>query len=379
MNLIMGKAAAAWGWQALKGTVSYASSAISGHVGMGFLNSTVMTYAEKGKAYGPVGEMAGTIFGKVIAGQGIEATQAQVQMLDKGLTSMGLAVINAASSPSSEKNGVKSDTEKGGGSSLTSRALQVGKVAAVVAGGVAIAGGLVPAATVGLVSAAATALPKIAQSALSEPTLQENTDFVENIVVRAAKTVITESAATLVGNYVRYDQVLKAYDFRCEQGKWLGENIFGSYTPEYVKNVTSKVGKFAGTIDAGRYAMSAETIKKANGAAETAEQLVKAGFGAVNVITTSNLQSSSSTWDTARKTLWVAGAVLSAAALVVVAPEIAPFVAGTATLSATSEVITWAKSQGRSTKSEQKEVLSQGKAASETKSSEDIEDFVILD
>lgn len=373
MNVIMGKAAVALGWQALRGTVSYASAAISGHAGMKIVNATVSNFADRGKAYGPIGEFAGNIFGKVVAGQGITATQAQAKWLNKGLSSVGLAIVNAAAPEPETTNG---ETQNSEGTSLASRAFQVGQVAAVVAGGAAIAGGLVPAATVGIVSAAATALPKIAQSAMSAPKPQEQqADFVENIVVRAAKTVVTESAATLVGNYVRCDQVLKAYDYHWKEWKLIGENVFGGYTPEWMKTATGRVGELAGAIDAGRYAMSDEVLKKACDTAETAEQVVKAGLGVVNVITAKTLQqSSSSTWDTARKTLWVAGAVLSAAALVVVAPEVAPFVAGTATLSATSDVITWAKSQGRVAKTE-----TQTKPASEVSNSEGVEDFVVVE
>ncbi|HEY4831459.1 MAG TPA: hypothetical protein VIH61_02755 [Waddliaceae bacterium] len=373
MNVVLGKAAVSLGWEVLKVTAHYGSAVISGHAGMRIVNATVNSFADRGKLYGPAGKFVGNFFGKVVAGQGITATQSQVQMFNQGLGSVGIAIINAAAPAATEK----SDIENNQGTSLASRAFQVGKVAAVVAGGVAVAGGLVPAATVGLVSAAATALPKIAQSAMTTPKPQEQqADFVENIVVRAAKTVITESAATLVGNYVRCDQVLKAYDFRCQQGKFLGENIFGSYTPDCMKNVTAKVGELAGAIDAGRYAMSDETIKKACDTAETAEQMVKAGLGVVSVVTAKALeQPSSSNWDTARKTLWVAGAVLCGAALVVVAPEVAPFVAGTATLSAASDVITWAKSQGRTAKA----LPTQEKSVSEVANSEGVEDFVVVE
>lgn len=346
---------AALGWQAARAGVNYVADAAGGALGMKVLNGTVNSFEN-------VGGTAGRILGTAVAGQGLLEIKAQSDNISGTVKKLGGMVIDLAAGAA--KNGKTSETTatqtivsadgsieeiatpegEAGTSNFLSTAMDIGKVALPLMGAAAIATGFVPVAAVGLASAAATALPKIADSIMRTPVTGQDQDAVEEILVGGAKAFIKESAGLLVGNYVRANEVIKAYNGRIQQGADMG-NAIGQYLPSSVGNYFVKTGEFLGTVDAGRVAMSDAVVSKAIQSGDTAETLVKTGMGIVDTVVTRHTSQPSTTsgwWDTARKAAWIGGGIVAAISLVAVAPEVAPFVAATSAISVADRVVTWA-------------------------------------
>lgn len=348
IGALLGKGAALVATHVAKAGVDYASEAFAGHVGIKVLTNMVSEAAATGASVaGRLGEMAGNFFGRAIAGHSLPEVSSKVKWIGETLRSAGNAAIDALTAKDEEKP-APADAEAGAeakapeaNSKYLDAAVQVGKIAATIAGGVALASGIVPMAGVGLMYAAADAVPKIIKAALEVPS--DKVDLVDDVIVDVAKKFAVEGISQVIGNVVRFDTVKNAYDARVAEGVKTG-NWVGSYLPKCMQGVAEKVGRFAGTVDAGRFAMSDEVIKKANTAADTAEQFVKGGLGLADAVVTKGFNTEAPTlYDKARKVAVIAAGVAGGAALCALAPQAAPIIAGTALLSVSDKIVSWAK------------------------------------
>ena len=348
----VGRAAAAIGWEAAKQTVTYASAAVSGYTGMKVMTTTVDAFSEGGRKFaGSVGEVVGRVIGKAVAGEGLESTSKQVSAFGDGMRTVGLTLIDLASKGSTsetkteEKVGTANEVKKAE-TDYVGNAIKVAKVAGVVLGGVAIATGLVPAAGIGLVAAASHALPRIAEAIVSAPKKSDKpVESFEDIMVAGAKAVVKESAAVIIGNVVRYEFVKNIYDARCAEAVSIGQKV-GSYLPNFMQSTVAKTAEMVGKIDAGRLAFNEETIKGAQKAGESAEQVVKTGFDLADHVVSQQISSPAvSNWDYARKVAWIGAGVASGVAVCAIAPQIAPIIAMTSALSVADKVAAWAKNR----------------------------------
>lgn len=321
-----------------KSGIDYASKAVTGHIAIAVLDNTVESAASQGKnVAGSIGESAGRILGKAIAGQVLPCVVNEADSLRSAVTSLGIAAVEHAAV-------VKEAQEQPPSNSKNLIPLAF-KVAGVIAAGSAIAAFGVPAAAVGLVAATAQALPKIVQAATANPLpANKKIDFVEDVVVGASKAMAIEAAGLFVGNVVRYEQVKGAYNLRAAQGEQVGKAI-GHYLPQTVQNYLAKAGQWLGAFDAGRYALSPEVLASANAAGDTAEKMVKGSLKFTDAFVANKI-SEQGAGISASKVAWIAAGIAGACTLVAIAPEAAPVIAATAMLGVADKVIMWAKGSG---------------------------------
>jgi hypothetical protein len=359
----------ALGWQTARQTMNYGSNVAGGAIGVKVLKGTIDGFEKTGSSYfGTAGAIAGRILGKAVAGQALPEIKAQADNISNIGKKIGTFAIDYASGASNapgaanqSKEPQKAATQMVSAdgsveevanvvkvvqqpSKLLSLGKNIGKVAMPLLGAAVVATGVIPVAGIGLVGASAAAFPKIAESIMSAPKLENGQDSVEDILVGGAKAFIKESAGIIAGNYVKADQILKAYNLRVDQGRSMGQTI-GNWFPTPIGNCFVKAGEYLGTLDANRYAMSDEVVQNAMKAGEAAESITKTSIGIATAVVSQKLSqpSGSTWWDTARKAAWIGGGILTAATVVAVAPEVAPFIASTSLISVADKVVDWAK------------------------------------
>jgi len=335
--------------QAAKYAVSYAADAVSGHVGVTVLNQIVHDAAAIGAKAGIIGRKIGKLVGKAAAGHSLPTVASKVKAMAATITAAGHQAIDLFA-----KSEEKEDKRN---ANLLTAAMNVGKVGLALGGGVALASGIVPLAGAGLAFAAADAIPRVFKAAFETPTSTKVVSLVDDIMVPIAKNLAYEGLGAFVGNVTRYNQIKNTFDYRVSQGEKAGE-LVGQYLPNCMKDAAKKIGGAVMKIDAGRFAMTEQSIQRANDVADACESLVKGGVSLADaaIQSTGKGEASTSYFDTAKKVAVISAGVAGGVAMAALAPSLAPVVAGTALLGVADKIVYYVKGKLYDAKEEVAEV-----------------------
>ncbi len=329
MGIIAGALASAFE-KVAETVVNYAADAAAGHIGYKALTNIIDECADSGaELAGDIGRTAGKVVGKVLAGTTLPIIQEETNALSNSVRTISAVALDTA----------KKETK----SNWVNTAWKVTKFAASGLGIAIVAAGMFPAAPVALATAAIAAVPDVINAIRQEVKPEEKPHLVDDVMIPTVKQLLFTAAGAAVGNYVRAETVLTAFNDRIEQFTETGKAI-GSYLPDVVAPFVEKAAAFAGKIDAGRYAMSDNVIKGANSAADLAQNAVQAGLQVGDAVI-ADAKPSKNWKDVARRVFWLGTGALGIGALVAMAPQVAAVTGGVAAIGVAGDGIKWAKAK----------------------------------
>lgn len=347
----------------------YAGSAIAGAVGYGLMNNTVTNFTEVGsRIAGPIGGAAGNVLGRGAAGLSVNTAVGYARNISGAVDALAdagfalhqqsatpLAVIsNTAGSALAEKKVEALETPQPQVTLVQQPqttwkqvAWQAAKVAATVGVGVgAVAMGVGVLAP--LAVSAANAIPDVASALAEKAADPANVSLVGDVVAPFTTQMAIAGISTLAGGVATYNYIESAHDGRIAMGAKVGGVIDG-WMPNGVKGTFTSAGRIAGTIDAGRHAMSDPVVARAIQAGANTQTVVESGLNIANTIVqqqVSNTEAEASGWgETARKAAWVVGGAVAAGGFALIAPEAAAVAGGAALLSVAAPFARYAKAK----------------------------------
>lgn len=360
----MGYLAVAAACKCAEVAVNYSADAIGGAIGYTVRGNTIKNLTNMGQSMaGFPGKVIGGFLGSSAAGIGINHAAELSSAVSGGIREIGALGIEFAKGKhkpvaptqngneqttalvsSSEPKTSSADTTKPAHqdenkTDWSSFGFTIGKAALVIGAGVGAAafgvGVLAP-----LAVSAAGALPDVA-SALTDKALDPNTiDFSTQVAIPVVTQVAIGAFSALAGGYVTNKVIENTYNQRVVLGEKIGKTI-GSYMPDCISGFFTSAGRIAGTIDAGRVAMSPETVKKAINAGNTTQQVVETTLTVANAFAQKDEQTES--W---KKTAAVISIGIGAAGLLAVAaPEIAALTVGAAFINAAGSTTQYIKAK----------------------------------
>ena len=358
MTTIVAGVAAKLGWETAKAAVNYGAEAAGAHVAMGTLNNIKGGIENYGaQVAGPAGKAVGNIFGRAAAGLAIEAAQSEglhVANAIKTVSDQAFIVMTAQTTTTTPvqtggkviTDQTKAVEEQPQGPSLASKIYTTTKALATIGGGIAVATGLAPAVPIGLAVAAYSALPRIVEATLAKADPNKETvSLVNDVVIPVMTQAAIQSAGVVVEGVVRYDTVKGTYDAVVQNGENIGRGIVW-FMPQKIQDAAGTLGRWIGTVDAARTAMSSETIRQATEKGELARNFTVVGLETVDAtvkMATAKNNSENSAWRTAKNVTIITAGILGGAALVYVAPATATVVGGTAIIGVADRAIRWTK------------------------------------
>jgi len=347
-----------FGLKAAHTGVTYGAKAAAGHWGYDVLSSVVNKSIE---TFGNL--IGGKVIGPMLAGGAVDKVATSVNAVADALEVIGQTVIDCAAPEKkktisvekfekmisadgsevetanviSEAKVKKKSSEKVNWADAATKILKAGSIL-VGAAGVMGLGAAAP-----IVMAVADVAPKLAK-VLNDPTAQKEVDIVDDIVKNIAVNLFATLSGTLASNMTKYATVKDAYDGSIQYGESIAAGV-NKFLPKSIHETTKKIGSFVGWVDAGKVAMSAETIAKANQAGDSAGTLVSKGIKIINSVVDVMCESSGnddSIFEMARKGAWVATGILAGTALTVVAPQAAALVGMTAVVGVSDKIAAYA-------------------------------------
>lgn len=318
--------------------IGYAAEAAAGHMGYKALTNIVDECADKGaQLAGKAGREVFKVAGKVVAGASLPAIQEEKQAVAGALRSVGVMALDAST---------KKDAEKSKKSNWVSTALNVAKFGTIIAGGIAavacpplVAGP----AIIATATAAAASVPDVINAFREEIDPENKPSLVDDVLVPSVKKLAFAGVAGMVGNVVSFNTIETAYNGRIDQFADAGK-VIGSYLPERVSPYVETIARAAGTVDAGRYAMSDTMVESAKNAGNFAKNAVQTGLEVGDNIIASSKKTDS--WkDTAKRVGWLALGALVIPAAVALAPEAAAVAGAGVLFSQLGDGVLWARSK----------------------------------
>lgn len=335
--------------------VTYTAEATAGHYGYNLLTNTVRNCAYVGSSlFGTVGGLFGSkVVGPALAGAALPLVKEHSDQLAGAINTVGQvgldAGINAVKTHRAKSKQVQAPkinlekeqdvkpeekVEHTVSQSFDSEtAWKISKAAVVIAGSaVILASGIGVMAPV--LIAAAGAVPDIIEAINAPAKEADEVSFMGDIAMPVVTELAINAAASTLGNIARFNTVQNAFNGRVQQGRELGEKVG-----------LGKVGEFLGTVDAGRVAMSAETLAKAETNGTATKAIVGTSLNLANELY--NAQSVSeepSTWTgTALKVAGYTAAAGLIGAGLWFTPAVAAAAGGAALLNVAGKGITYVK------------------------------------